>query len=96
MQKLLAILAACCALNTMVATAAQENPPSGDNAPAAGAGASKEMTNEENVGEKRARVQSYELASRACTSRMYAGTPRGRSAPNWSLYDQCMRERGMA
>ena len=39
-------------------------------------------------------ARSVEERKRKCTARMYGIAPRGRGAPNWSIYDQCMRETG--
>jgi hypothetical protein len=90
MQKLLAILAACCALNAWAAQEAAQDAAPGSDAD------TREMTTAANVDAKRARLQSFEEAKRECTSRMYLRSPRGRSAPNWNVYDQCMKERGRA
>jgi hypothetical protein len=91
MQKLLAILAAGLAFSAVAASEPQRPASPPGNAPVSGA-----PTTQANVGEKRAREQSFADAQRACTSRMQMHSPRGRGAPNWNVYDYCMRERGHA
>lgn len=91
MQKLLAILAAGLAFGAGAADEPAQPLSSQGNAPVTGA-----PTTHANVGEKRARAQNFAEAQRACTSRMQMHSPRGRGAPNWNIYDHCMRERGHA
>jgi cysteinyl-tRNA synthetase len=88
MQKLLAVFAATLAFNVMAAAELPGASPQGD------AADSRESTTHENVGEKRNKAGNFAEAQRACTSRMQMHSPRGRGAPNWNVYDYCMREQG--